>query len=127
VLQELQALAVQEEPGMFDFFRPFPWILKTHCYDTPEHLIADLDKQLIGCYQLVYFGTIAGVVPNDQYHLHLVANDCFQFLQIEHEAAIALNHDVLPAAIASSSPDRNPNALPDGAEVIGVLNLGALR
>ena len=25
VWQELQALAVQEEPGMFDFFRPFPW------------------------------------------------------------------------------------------------------
>jgi hypothetical protein len=51
VLQELQALAVQEEPGMFDFFRPFPWILKTHCYDTPEHLIADLDKQLIGSWR----------------------------------------------------------------------------
>jgi hypothetical protein len=62
VLSELQAvvptnpsvpvqpviLAAQEEPGMFDFFRPFPWVLKTHCYDTPEHLIDDLDEQLIG-------------------------------------------------------------------------------
>jgi len=38
----------QEEPGMFDFFRPFPWVLKTHRYDTPERLIADLDEQLIG-------------------------------------------------------------------------------
>jgi hypothetical protein len=62
VLQELQAvvptnpsvpvqpviLAAQEEPGMLDFFRPFPWVLKTHCYHTPEHLIDDLDEQLIG-------------------------------------------------------------------------------
>ena len=62
MLQELQAvvptnpsvpvqpviLAAQEEPGMLDFFRPFPSALKTHCYHTPEHLIDDLDEQLIG-------------------------------------------------------------------------------
>jgi hypothetical protein len=61
VLQELRAivpdmpsLAVQpiivtsqEEPGMFDFFRRYPWVLKSHRYDTQEQLIATLGEQVI--------------------------------------------------------------------------------
>jgi hypothetical protein len=61
VLQELQAvvpanpsvpvrpviLSTQEEPGMFDFFQPFSWVLKIHRYDTPERLIAGLDEWVI--------------------------------------------------------------------------------
>jgi uncharacterized protein YjbI with pentapeptide repeats len=56
VLQELQAivttnpsvpvqpliLATQEEPGMFDFFHRFPWVLKSYSYASAELLIADL-------------------------------------------------------------------------------------
>jgi hypothetical protein len=61
VLQELQAivptnpsvpvqpliLATQEEPGMFDFFHRFPWVLKSYRYASPELLIADLSDGVI--------------------------------------------------------------------------------
>jgi len=50
VLQELQAivplspsvivqpllLASQEEPGMFDFLKRFPWVLEAHRYATKD-------------------------------------------------------------------------------------------
>jgi hypothetical protein len=62
VLQELQAvvpssppvpvqpliLASQEEPGMFDLFRRYPWVLPPHVYASPERLIADLGERVIG-------------------------------------------------------------------------------
>jgi hypothetical protein len=61
VLQELRAIvpnlpmlpvqpvivATQEEPGMFDFYRHFPWFLKVHRYDKQEQLIADLSQRVI--------------------------------------------------------------------------------
>jgi hypothetical protein len=61
VLQELQAivpsspsvavqplrLASQEEPGMFDFLRKFPWVLETHRYATKQRLLAELDRMVI--------------------------------------------------------------------------------
>jgi uncharacterized protein YjbI with pentapeptide repeats len=61
VLQELQAIvpnspklpvqplvvAAQEEPGMFDFFKQYPWVLKTYRYDNPAQLTADLDESVI--------------------------------------------------------------------------------
>ncbi len=61
VLQELRAIvpdmpsltvqpvivAAQDEPGMFDFFRRYPWVLKAHRYDTPEQLIANLGERVI--------------------------------------------------------------------------------
>jgi uncharacterized protein YjbI with pentapeptide repeats len=60
VLQELQAivpnnpsvpvqpllLASQEEPGMFDFFRRFPWVLETYRYHSLDEVLA-LVKQII--------------------------------------------------------------------------------
>jgi uncharacterized protein YjbI with pentapeptide repeats len=56
VLQELQAvvptnpsvpvqpliLAAQDEPGMFDFFRLYPWVLETYRYPDPAGLLAAL-------------------------------------------------------------------------------------
>jgi uncharacterized protein YjbI with pentapeptide repeats len=61
VLQELRAivpdlpsvpvqpiiLAMQEEPGMFDFFRRYPWFLTAHRYETPARLLADLSERVI--------------------------------------------------------------------------------
>jgi Pentapeptide repeats (8 copies) len=60
VLQELRAivpdlpsvpvqpiLGMQEEPGMFDFFKRFPWFLPTHRYETPAQLLVDQDQQPI--------------------------------------------------------------------------------
>jgi uncharacterized protein YjbI with pentapeptide repeats len=41
-------VAGQEEPGMFDFFRGFPWFLKVHRYDDETQLRGDLDEQVIG-------------------------------------------------------------------------------
>jgi uncharacterized protein YjbI with pentapeptide repeats len=62
VLQELQAvvplspsvvvqpllLASQEEPGMFDFIRKFPWVLDTHRYADQTRLLAELKEEVIG-------------------------------------------------------------------------------
>ena len=61
VVQELQAivpscpsvavqpllLSSQEEPGMFDFLRKFPWVLETHRYATMQTLLAELDQMVI--------------------------------------------------------------------------------
>jgi hypothetical protein len=61
VLQELRAIvpdlpnlpvqpvivATQEEPGMFDFYRHFPWFLKVHRYDNQQQLIAELSERVI--------------------------------------------------------------------------------
>jgi hypothetical protein len=62
VLQELQAIVpnipelpvqpiidgAQEEPGMFDFFKRYPWFLNVHRYDAPAQLLADLTERVIG-------------------------------------------------------------------------------
>jgi uncharacterized protein YjbI with pentapeptide repeats len=61
VLQELQAvvpnnpsvpvqpliLATQEEPGMFDYFREFPWMLEPYRYSDPTALLAALIDRVI--------------------------------------------------------------------------------
>ena len=61
VLQELQAvvppnpsvpvqpliLATQEEPGMFDFFRLYPWMLEPYRYPDPMGLLATLTERVI--------------------------------------------------------------------------------
>ena len=61
VLQELQAIvpelpsvpvqsviiASQDEPGMFDFYRHFPWFLPVHRYDAPAELLAELSERVI--------------------------------------------------------------------------------
>ena len=61
VLQELRAivpdlpsvpvqpiiLAMQEEPGMFDFYRNFRSFLKVHRYASQEQLIAELGEKVI--------------------------------------------------------------------------------
>ena len=61
VLQELQAIvpfnpmlpvqavitAAQEEPGMFDYFKRYPWFLTTYRYDDLAQLIANLDGRVI--------------------------------------------------------------------------------
>lgn len=60
VLQELQAIvphspmlpvqpiidAAQDEPGMFDVFKKYPWFLRVHRYDSPIQLLADFDRLL---------------------------------------------------------------------------------
>jgi hypothetical protein len=38
----------QEEPGMFDFFKRYPWFLEVHRYDSPAQLFADLKDRVIG-------------------------------------------------------------------------------
>ena len=62
VLQELQAIvpevpsvpvqpviiATQEEPGMFDFFKRYPWFLPVYRYDSPAQLLAHLNDRVIG-------------------------------------------------------------------------------
>jgi uncharacterized protein YjbI with pentapeptide repeats len=61
ILQELRAIvsdlpsvpvqpviiASQEEPGMFDFYRHFPWFLPVHRYDTPAQLLSELSDRVI--------------------------------------------------------------------------------
>jgi hypothetical protein len=61
ILQELRAIvpvlpsvpvqpviiASQEEPGMFDFYRHFPWFLPVHRYDTPAQLLGELSDRVI--------------------------------------------------------------------------------
>ena len=68
VLQELQAivpsspsvlvqpllLASQEEPGMFDFFRRFPWVLKPYRYHSQEEMLAALDAKIIAPVEAQY-------------------------------------------------------------------------
>ncbi len=38
---------MQEEPGMFDFYRNFRSFLDVHCYASQERLIADLGEKVI--------------------------------------------------------------------------------
>jgi uncharacterized protein YjbI with pentapeptide repeats len=40
-------LTGQKEPGMFDFFRPFPWVLATQYYESPGELLANVAERLI--------------------------------------------------------------------------------
>jgi hypothetical protein len=40
-------IATQDEPGMFEFFRKFPWVLKTYRYNTLLQLATDLDEGVI--------------------------------------------------------------------------------
>jgi uncharacterized protein YjbI with pentapeptide repeats len=61
VLQELRAIvpelpnvpvqpviiASQDEPGMFDFYRHFPWFLPVHRYETPVQLLNELSDRVI--------------------------------------------------------------------------------
>jgi uncharacterized protein YjbI with pentapeptide repeats len=40
-------LIPQEEPGMFDFIRKYPWVLEPYRYDSQEHLLAHLDGSVV--------------------------------------------------------------------------------
>jgi uncharacterized protein YjbI with pentapeptide repeats len=40
-------LIPQEEPGMFDFFRRYPWVLEPYRYDSQDHLLANLDRSVV--------------------------------------------------------------------------------
>ena len=40
-------IASQDEPGMFDFYRPFPWFLPVHRYNTPAQLLTELSDRVI--------------------------------------------------------------------------------
>jgi hypothetical protein len=40
-------LAMQEEPGMFDFYRNRPSVLAVHRYADQEQLLADLGDKVI--------------------------------------------------------------------------------
>ncbi len=40
-------LASQEEPGMFDFHRSFPWFLPVHRYASPAQLLANVVERVI--------------------------------------------------------------------------------
>jgi hypothetical protein len=37
----------QEEPGMFDFIRRFPWVLEPYRYESQLHLLANLEKSVV--------------------------------------------------------------------------------
>jgi hypothetical protein len=39
-------LASQKEPGMFDFFRPFPWVLRTVWYTDKDSLLTSLNETI---------------------------------------------------------------------------------
>jgi hypothetical protein len=47
VLVQPLLLASQEEPGMFDFFRRFPWVLEPVRYTDKAALIAELYEKVI--------------------------------------------------------------------------------
>ena len=40
-------LASQDEPGMFDFFRRYHWVLTPYQYATQEHLLTNLDACVV--------------------------------------------------------------------------------
>ena len=40
-------LIPQEEPGMFDFIRRFPWVLEPYRYESQLHLLANLEKSVV--------------------------------------------------------------------------------
>jgi hypothetical protein len=37
----------QEEPGMFDFFRRYPWFLQPYRYESEVRLLANLEKSVV--------------------------------------------------------------------------------
>jgi hypothetical protein len=39
-------LTSQEEPGMFGFFRHFPWVLEPYRYHSQEEVLASLDAKI---------------------------------------------------------------------------------
>jgi hypothetical protein len=41
-------IVAEEEPGMFDFFKRYPWFLKVHPYENPAQLLAEVGDRLIG-------------------------------------------------------------------------------
>jgi hypothetical protein len=41
-------LESQHEPGMFDFFHTYPWVLQTYRYASQNDLLANLDERVIG-------------------------------------------------------------------------------
>jgi hypothetical protein len=41
-------LGSQQEYGMFEHFKRFPWVLKTYIYDTQEQLLSSLESHVIG-------------------------------------------------------------------------------
>jgi len=47
VLVQPLLLESQEEPGMWDFFRKFPWVLEPVRYTDQNALIAALDEKVI--------------------------------------------------------------------------------
>jgi uncharacterized protein YjbI with pentapeptide repeats len=47
VAVQLLILTSQEEPGMFDFFRSYPWVLEPYRYDSQECLLANLEKCVV--------------------------------------------------------------------------------
>jgi hypothetical protein len=69
ILQELQAivpnspsvlvqpilLASQEEPGMFDFFERFPWVLAPYRYHSQAEVLAALDAKIIAPVEARYW------------------------------------------------------------------------
>jgi hypothetical protein len=40
-------LIPQEEPGMFDFIRKFPWVLEPYRYETQVHLLSNLGTSVL--------------------------------------------------------------------------------
>jgi hypothetical protein len=41
-------LESQHEPGMFDFFKQYPWVLRTAVYGSTDELLASVDERVIG-------------------------------------------------------------------------------
>jgi hypothetical protein len=40
-------LESQHEPGMFDFFKKYPWVLRTAAYTNINDLLASVDERII--------------------------------------------------------------------------------
>jgi uncharacterized protein YjbI with pentapeptide repeats len=56
VLVQPLLLASQEEPGMFDFFRRFPWVLEPYRYHSQKELLAAIDAKIITPVEARYGG-----------------------------------------------------------------------
>jgi hypothetical protein len=81
VLQELQAivpnlpsvavqpliLVSQQEPGMFDFFRSYFWVLEPYYYKSQKQLIASLNEQVISRADAMAF-ELRGTRSTDRWH-----------------------------------------------------------